>query len=102
MNKIYSDMLSKAKMLSEGISKNAGELEKKNIRIDCNRLNQLADELSSAAKKQEEAEKALFEARNKAHELWNELKTFCADSKAPIKSSFMPESWSRFGLTDKR
>ena len=29
-------MLSKAKMLSEGISKNAGELEKKNIRIDCN------------------------------------------------------------------
>ena len=102
MNKIYSDMLSKAQMLSEGISKNAGELEKKNIRIDCKRIDNLRAELEAAAHKQEEAEQALFAARDKAHELLNDLKNCCADSKAPIKNAYLVDSWARFGLTDKR
>lgn len=102
MNKIYSDMLSKARTFSESVSKNADELEKKNIRIDCGRIDNLSLRLEEAALRQEEAEQALFAARDKAHELLDELKACYSDSKAPIKSNYTVESWARFGLADRR
>lgn len=95
-------MLSKARSFSESVSKNADELEKKNIRIDCGRIDNLSLRLEEAAFRQEEVEQALFAARDKAHGLLDELKACYGDSKALIKSNFAVENWARFGLADRR
>lgn len=88
-------MLSRARSFSESVSKNADELERKNIRIDCGRIGNLSLRL-------EEADQALFAARDKAHGLLDELKACYGDSKVLIKRNFTVESWARFGLSDKR
>lgn len=95
-------MLSRARSFSESVSKNADELERKNIRIDCGRIGNLSLRLEEAALRQEEAEQALFAARDKAHGLLDELKACYGDSKVLIKRNFTVESWARFGLSDKR
>lgn len=41
MNKGYLDQMSKARMLSEGVSVHMSELVKKNIKIDIQKLNEL-------------------------------------------------------------
>lgn len=102
MNKIYLDILSKSEMLAEGISRNAKELASKNIHINTDKILSLRKELESAAQKQESAEMQLTEAREKAHSALDELKRYCMDAKLPIKQNYFVDSWSRFGLTDKR
>ena len=102
MNKIYLDILSKSEMLAEGISRNAKELASKNIYINTDKILSLRKELESAAQKQESAEMQLTEAREKAHNALDELKRYCMDAKLPIKQNYFVDSWSRFGLTDKR
>lgn len=102
MNKIYLDILSKSEMLAEGISKNASELASKSIHINIDKILFLRKELESAAQKQESAEAQLTEAREKAHRPLDELKQYCMDAKQPIKQNYFVDSWSRFGLTDKR
>lgn len=47
MNKIYLDILSKAEMLAEGVSKNAKELASKNIHINTEKILSLRKELES-------------------------------------------------------
>lgn len=102
MNKIYLDILSKSEMLAEGISRNAKELASKNIHINIDKILSLRKELESAAQKQESAEAQLTEAREKAHRAMDALKQYCMDAKQPIKQNYFVDSWSRFGLTDKR
>ena len=102
MNKIYLDILSKAEMLAEGVSKNAKELASKNIHINTDKILSLRKELESAAQLQEAAEKQLIDAREKAHSALHELKQCCLEAKQPIKQNYFVDSWSRFGLTDKR
>ena len=102
MNKIYLDILSKSEMLAEGISRNAKELASKNIHINTDKILSLRKVLESAAQKQESAEMQLTEAREKAHSALDELKRYCMDAKLPIKQNYFVDSWSRFGLTDKR
>ena len=95
-------MLSKSEMLAEGISRNAKELASKNIHINTDKILSLRKELESAAQKQESAEMQLTEAREKAHSVLDELKRYCMDAKLPIKQNYFVDSWSRFGLSDKR
>ena len=47
-------------------------------------------------------EKQLIDAREKAHSALYELKQCCLEAKQPIKQNYFVDSWSRFGLTDKR
>ncbi|NLO00308.1 MAG: hypothetical protein GX125_08630 [Bacteroidales bacterium] len=102
MNKIYSDQVSKARMLSKGVSEHSAELSRKNITVDIGRLDKLSAALEAAAKTQEKAEDTLSKARAEAHRLLDELKSAFADAKAPIKQAFLSDEWARFGLTDKR
>ena len=48
------------------------------------------------------SEMQLTEARVKAHRALDELKRYCMDAKLPIKQNYCVDSWSRFGLSDKR
>lgn len=48
------------------------------------------------------SEMQLTEAREKAHRALDELKRYCMDAKLPIKQNYCVDSWSRFGLSDKR
>ena len=48
------------------------------------------------------SEMQLTEAREKAHRALDELKRHCMDAKLPIKQNYCVDSWSRFGLSDKR
>ena len=48
------------------------------------------------------SEMQLTEAREKAHRALDELKRYCMDAKLPIKQNYFVDSWSRFGLSDKR
>lgn len=102
MNKNYSDIMSKAEMLAEGISKHVNELASKNIHINTDQILSFRKELESAAQLQETAEKQLVDAREKARSVLYELKQCCLDAKQPIKQNYFVDSWSRFGLTDKR
>jgi len=102
MNKIYSDQVSKARMLSKGVSDHSAELSRKNITVDVGRLDKLSAALEAAAKRQDKAKEALDEARADAHRLLDELKSALADVKTPIKEAFTSDEWGRFGLTDKR
>lgn len=102
MNKGYLDQMSKARMLSEGVSVHMSELVKKNIKIDIQKLNELTMALEDAAKKQEEAELSLLSARKNAYKLLDDLKQELSNVKSPIKSAFLTDEWPKFGITDKR
>lgn len=102
MNKIYSDQIEKARSLSAGIAENASLLSRKGLNPDMGKLNEKVQALTEAANRQEDAEKALYEARAKAHELLDELKALYNEAKAPIKLNYLPEEWAKFGLPDKR
>lgn len=102
MNKGYLDQMSKARMLSEGVSVHMSELVKKNIKIDTRKLDELTKELEDAAKKQDEAESSLLSARQNAYKLLDDLKQELLSVKIPIKSAFLSDEWSKFGITDKR
>ncbi len=102
MNKIYSDQIQKATMLSEGIKKNDALLKQYNINLDTEKIDTIAKALEEASAAQEAAEKELIARRDTAHELLSELKSIYNDSKQPIKETFPLEQWQRFGLPDKR
>ncbi len=102
MNKIYSNQMSIASALAQGIRENEALLQQQGIHIDTQKLDELNRELEQMAIRQEEAEIALREVREKAHELLSELKDLCNESKSPIKLAFPPEQWAKFGLADKR
>ncbi len=102
MNKIYADQIEKAKNLAQGIERNADILKKHGIDSDKDNLLALAEKLTEASEKQDAAAAALNDARDEAHQLLAEHKKVFDDSKSPIKKSFSPEEWSKFGLADKR
>ncbi len=102
MNKIYSDQIQKATMLSDGIKKNDETLKQKGINLMTEQLEAVAKALEEASNAQEEAEKELSVRRNAAHALLAELKNLCNETKQPIKTTFPLEQWHKFGLTDRR
>ncbi len=102
MNKIYSDQIAKAENLVKGITANSTELQGRGISTDTSKIENTYKALIEASEKQEAAEKALGECRDKAHELLAELKELYAAAKDPIKQAYPLEQWARFGLPDKR
>ncbi len=89
-------------MLTMGVTKNSAELQAKGIHVDTANIEAACKALEDAANKQDLAKETLNECRNKAHEKLAELKDLCTEAKQPIKQSYLPEQWSRFGLPDKR
>lgn len=102
MNKGYLDQMSKATMLSKGVSAHMSELVNKNIKVDTRKLDELTKALEDAAKKQEEAESLLLSARQNAYKLLDDLKQELVSVKTPINSAFLCDEWSKFGIADKR
>ncbi len=102
MNKIYSDQIEKAKNLVKGVAANAAELQGRGIPTDMSKVEETYKALIEASDKQEAAEKALNECRDKAHELLAELKELYISAKDPIKQAYPLEQWARFGRPDKR
>lgn len=102
MNKIYSEPLSKAESLINGVRKQADTLAKKGIAVDVDALIAACRALEHAGAEQVAAEAKLKEVRDAAHSALEELKTVFNDSKAPIKQNFPPEVWLSFGLLDKK
>ncbi len=102
MNKIYSDQIVKAENLVKGISGNTAELQGRGILTDTSRLESVYKALTEASDKQEAAQVALNECRDRAHELLAELKELYNAAKDPIKQAFPLEQWAKFGLPDKR
>lgn len=102
MNKIYSEPVVKAMTLVEGVKKQADLLQKKGITVDVDKLQELCRELEQAGKAQDEAEAKLKDARLCAHGCLEALKELYTASKMPIKQNFPPETWSVFGVLDKK
>ncbi len=102
MNKIYSDQIGKAENLVKGIAANAAELQGRGVPTDTSKIEATYKALIEASKKQEAAQTALNECRDKAHELLAELKELYTAGKEPIKQAYPLEQWARFGLPDKR
>ncbi len=102
MNKIYSDQIQKATMLSQGIRTNDALLKQNNINLDAEKIEVVAKALEEASAAQEKAEEELATRRDAAHLLLAELKELCNESKQPIKEKFPLEKWQKFGLPDKR
>lgn len=102
MNKIYSDPISKAYALADGVKKQSGMLAQKGIAIDVDKLFAACAALEKAGELQDVAEVKLKEARETAHIALEKLKEVFVASKAPIKQNFPPEMWLSFGLHDKK
>lgn len=102
MNKIYSEPVSKARSLVEGIKKQGESLAKKGIVADAGKLLALCEELEEAGRNQDAAEAQLKVARDIAHAKLNSLKELYAELKNPIKQNFAPETWYSFGIPDKK
>ncbi len=102
MNKIYSDQIAKAESLVKGINDNSAELQGRGISTETSKIENLYKALIEAAEKQEAAQIALNECRDKSHELLAELKELYNATKDPIKQAFPLEQWAKFGLPDKR
>ena len=102
MNKIYLEPISKAKNFIDGVRKQKDLLAKKGIDVDVEKLESLCCSLEENGRLQDEAEKNLKQAREKAHVDLNALKEFYSLSKTPIKQAFPPETWFSFGLVDKK
>ncbi len=102
MNKIYSDQIGKAENLVKGITSNASELQGRGIPTDTSKIEAVYKALIEASEKQEAAQTALNECRDKAHELLAELKELYTSAKDPIKQAYPLEQWAKFGLPDKR
>ncbi len=102
MNKIYSDQIEKAENLVKGINCNSTELQGRGIPTDTAKIEETYKALTEASEKQEAAQIALNECRDRAHELLSELKGLYNAAKEPIKQAFPLEQWAKFGLPDKR
>ncbi len=102
MNKIYSDQIAKAENLVKGIARNSSELQGRGISTDTSKIEETYKALIEASEKQEAAQVALNECRDKAHGLLAELKELYAAAKDPIKQAYPLEQWEKFGLPDKR
>ncbi len=102
MNKIYSDQIAKAENLVKGIAGNAAELQGRGITTDTSKIEATYKDLIEASEKQEAAQTALNECRDRAHELLAELKELYTSAKDPIKQAYPLEQWAKFGLPDKR
>ncbi len=102
MNKIYSDPISKAYALADGVKKQSGLLAQKGIAIDVDKLSAACATLERAGEVQDAAEAKLKEAREAAHAALEELKEVFVASKMPLKQNFPPEMWLSFGLQDKK
>ncbi|MBR5861464.1 MAG: hypothetical protein IKY71_08985, partial [Bacteroidaceae bacterium] len=63
MNKIYSDPISKAYALADGVKKQSGMLAQKGIAIDVDKLSAACAALEKAGELQDVAEVKLKEAR---------------------------------------
>lgn len=102
MNKIYLEPIEKAQSFIDGVKKQQELLVKNGITVDVDRLSALCESLKEAGRRQEEAEELLRIAREKAHSELNALKELYSASKTPVKQSFPQETWSSFGLVDKK
>lgn len=102
MNKIYSEPISKAQSLIEGVKKQTDVLAKKGVSVSVDALAAACSALESAGAEQDAAEAKLKEARDAAHASLERLKALFNEAKAPIKQTFSPEAWLSFGLQDKK
>ncbi len=102
MNKIYSDQIVKAENLVKGVEAHSAELQGRGISTDISRISETYKALAEASDKQETAQTALNECRDKAHKLLAELKELYNAAKDPIKQAYPLEQWAKFGLPDKR
>lgn len=102
VNKIYSDPIEKAKMLIACVEKQKNILQGKGILIDIFSLQEACERLEEAGNKQALVESELKILREDAHLKLNVLKTLYTEFKTPIKQNFSPETWSIFGLPDKK
>ncbi len=102
MNRIYADQITKAENLVKGINSNSSELQARGVPTETSKIEATYKALIEASDRQEAAEAALYECRDKAHTLLAELKELYITAKAPVKQAFPPDQWAKFGLPDKR
>lgn len=103
MNRIYSEQIEKAQMLSEGLKKNKATLQA--MGFDISLIEKLDEDCELMAKEGEliaAEEEALSKHRAACHVILNRLKTNLFSGKGYIKQKFEQEQWNNYGIPDKR
>lgn len=103
MNRIYSEQIEKALMLSEGLKKNSDALKAKGFDLsviesfekDCELMAREGEAIAAE-------EEALAKHRAACHVILSRLKANFFSSKGFIKQNFDQEQWNKYGVPDKR
>lgn len=103
MNKTYAVSIERAQAIAEGIQRNASELKDKGYNVAYSeKLKELAAHLAEEAEKSEKLNEEAAAQRKVCYEALANLKEAITESKAGIKSRYLPPEWLRFGLIDKK
>jgi uncharacterized coiled-coil DUF342 family protein len=103
MIKLYADPVERANAIANGVESHADELRKKNYDVTvAGKLKATAAKLQTEAEKYDEMFAEVNKQRDICHDLLSELKETINQAKSGIKSNYDPETWTKFGLTDKR
>ena len=103
MNRIYSEQIEKAKMLSEGLKNHKDFLKSQGF--DLSLIEKLDQDCELMAREGEliaAEEEALSKHRAACHAILNRLKSNLFSGKGYIKQKFEQEQWSQYGVPDKR
>ena len=103
MNRIYSEQIEKAQMLSEGFKKNKATLQSQGFDLSIiERLEQDCELMAREGELIAAEEEALSKHRAACHVILNRLKDNIASGKGYIKHTFEQEQWNQYGVPDKR
>ena len=103
MNRIYSEQIERAQMLSEGLKNNKANL--KALGFDLSLIEKLDQDCELMAREGEliaAEEEALSKHRAACHVILNRLKDNLSSGKGYIKRTFEQEQWCQYGVPDKR
>ncbi len=103
MNRIYSEQIEKAQMLSAGLKNNKATLQAQGF--DLSLIEKLEEDCKLMAREGEliaAEEEALSKHRAACHVILNRIKDNIASGKGYIKRTFEQEQWNQYGVPDKR
>ena len=103
MNRIYSEQIEKAQMLSAGLKNNKETLKAQGFDISLiERLEKDCELMAHEGELIAAEEEALSKHRAACHVILNRLKSNVASGKGYIKLKFEQEQWNQYGVPDKR
>lgn len=103
MSKTFENQAMKAKTLAEGMKKHLNEFSARDVKQET--LDSLIKASEEAIKMSQEVDRLRQEAAEKLHEAHaalRDVKDKYNDLRTIIKNNYPLETWSTFGLMDKR